>query len=358
MNAGVDTSCSDTLKEFELLKRLRERFDGVGGAASSPIPRGMGDDAAVLPAAAEGKYSLLTTDMLLEGTHFDLSYSPLESIGYKAVSVNVSDVVAMNGEAKYVVVALGATKRWGWQEIEALYVGIARACEEYGVQMVGGDTVHSQKSAVLSLTVLGEVDKAHVTYRSGAQAKDLLCVTGDLGAACVGTHLLIREKRTLLSNPELDPKVAQYARFVQRQLTPKARTDIVSFLRKENLVPHAMIDISDGLSSEILHLCEASQVGAKVYEERLVILDDTYRTSLEMGLQPLTCAMNGGEDYELLMALPPQHHKIIEQHPDIHIVGHTLSDKNDRHLVTKQGRQVPLQAQGWQHEMGGDDGMN
>ncbi|MCY4419520.1 MAG: thiamine-phosphate kinase [Cytophagales bacterium] len=332
-----------SMGEFGFLEKLKARFGNMDPA----LPMGMGDDAAVLPSGDKENYALFSSDMLLEGTHFDISYTPMESLGYKAVSVNVSDMIAMNGRGKYIVVGLGMSARYGWEDVKSLYEGMERACKEYDISLVGGDTVSHSKGLLLSLAIWGEVPKASVTYRKGAKPHDVLCVTGSLGASYVGLQLLIREKRTVLSDPTLSPEIAEYAPMIQQHLFPQARQDILNFLESQNIVPHAMIDISDGLSSEILHLCSASGCGVEVYEDRLPIKESTYRTALEIGLEPLTCAMNGGEDYQLLMALPPQIYETATSCGDIHAIGYFVENPSHISLKTKAEQEISLTAQGW-----------
>lgn len=308
---------------------------------------GIGDDAAVYDLG--DRLLVMSTDMLVEGVHFDLSFMPLHHLGYKAVAVNVSDIAAMNGTPKQIVVSLGLSNRFSVEAVEALYEGIRTACDAYQVDLVGGDTTASRSGLVISVTVTGEVAKDQITYRSGANKGDILCVTGDLGAAYVGLQVLEREKQEFMGNPEMQPQLEHYAYVVGRQLRPEARTNIVYDLRDLGVVPTAMIDISDGLASEIFHLCRRSDLGAVIYEDKLPIDKETYETAAEFQIDPNTCALNGGEDYELLFTIRQEDYEKIKNHSEIHTIGYMQEADKGKVMVTRSSNVISLQAQGWVH---------
>lgn len=332
------------LGEFGIIERISKPFS----SQLQTTIKGIGDDAAVIDAGAD--YILLSTDMLTEGVHFDLSYVPLPHLGYKAVAVNVSDIAAMNGRPEQVVVSLGLSNRFSVEAIDALYEGIYSACKNYKVDLVGGDTTASAAGLVISVAVLGRANKSRVTYRSGAKENDIICVTGDLGAAYVGLQVLEREKQVFLTNPEMKPELEKYEYMVGKQLKPEARMDMVYELAELNLLPTAMIDISDGLASELLHLSKCSGVGIKIFEDKIPIDAQAYETAaIELKIDPLTCALNGGEDYELLFTIRQVDFEKIKNHPDIHFIGHVHGQPGQNLLITKQGTAIPLRAQGWDH---------
>lgn len=309
--------------------------------------KGIGDDAAVFDAGEE--LILISTDMLLEGVHFDLSYAPLQHLGYKAVSVNVSDIAAMNGTPKQITVSLALSNRFSVEAVEALYEGIRAACEAYKVDLVGGDTTASRSGLVISITVMGTATKEDVVYRSGAQKGDILCVTGDLGAAYVGLQVLAREKQEYLANPEMQPQLNNYPYVVGRQLKPKARMDIIHELKSMGVKPTSMIDVSDGLASEIFHICQQSKLGAAIYEDKLPIDKEAYETAAEFNFDPNTCALNGGEDYELLFTIRQEDFEKIKNHEDIHTIGYMQEAEKGKAMVTRNGNVIELKAQGWVH---------
>lgn len=330
--------------EFGLIERIKQSV-----VPSRPeTKKGIGDDAAVIDS---GDYYLLwTADMLVEGIHFDLSFTPLQHLGHKAVSVNVSDIAAMNGKPTHVLVSIGLSNRFSVEAVELLYQGIRAACEQYGVDLAGGDTCASRSGLILSVTAIGRADKAKTVLRSGARPKDIICVTGDLGAAFIGLKVLQREKEVYMANPEAQPGLEKYAYMVGRQLRPLARTDIVYELEEARVVPTSMIDISDGLASELFHICSQSGTGVRIFEDKLPIDTLTYNTAaLEFKLDPATCALNGGEDYELLFTISPADFEKIKNHPDIHFIGYITEDPNEKILITKQNNIVQLKAQGWNH---------
>jgi len=309
--------------------------------------KGIGDDAAVFDMGDE--FLLTSTDMLLEGVHFDLSYMPLKHLGYKSIAVNVSDIAAMNGIPKQVTVSLGLSNRFSVEAVEELYEGIQAACKEYKVDLVGGDTTSSQTGLVISVTALGTVKKQKVVYRSGAKENDILCVTGDLGGAFVGLQVLEREKQEYLVNPEMQPKLEKYNYVVGRQLRPRARMDIIHEFSDLGIHPTAMIDVSDGLASEAFHLCKQSGLGVAIYEDKLPIEKQSYETAAEFSIDPNACALNGGEDYELLFTIGQEDFEKIKNHSDIHTIGYMQSQKKGRTFVTRSQNVVELQAQGWRH---------
>lgn len=330
--------------EFGLINRLAE---GVELKNESTL-MGIGDDAAVIKTSDKG-VGLLSADMLLEGVHFDLSYAPLPHLGYKAVAVNVSDIAAMNGIPEQITISLGLSNRFSVEAVEALYNGIHAAAKDYDVDVVGGDTTTSHSGLVISISVFGSVQEKSVVYRKGAGETDILCATGDLGGAFVGLQVLEREKQTFLANPNMQPKLDNYQYIVQRQLKPKARMDIIHEMRTLDIVPTSMIDISDGLASECLHLSQHSGLGFAIYEDKLPIDKQTYDTAVEFGIDPITAVLNGGEDYELLFTIRQEDHDKLEKHPDIHFIGHAQKLEKGNFLVTKNQNAVPLKAQGWDH---------
>ena len=332
------------LGEFGLIERISRQFQ----PRNSTSVKGIGDDAAVIDVGTH--YQLVSTDMLLEGIHFDLAYVPLQHLGYKAIAANVSDIAAMNGTPQQVVVSLGLSNRASLEAVDALYSGIRAACENYQVDLVGGDTSASAAGLVISIAVIGSVAKEKVVYRSGARPHDILCVTGDLGAAYTGLLVLQREKEVFLSNPDTQPDLEKFEYVVGRQLKPEARMDIIHELAERQLVPTAMIDISDGLASELFHIATQSNCGIKIFEDKVPIDTETYNVaSLDFKIDPITCALNGGEDYELLFTIRHEDLDKVKNHPDIHLIGH-LHDQPQQHiLVTKAGHAVPLSAQGWNH---------
>ncbi len=332
------------LGEFGLIERISQQFY----PRNKSSVKGIGDDAAVIDAGTH--YQLVSTDMLLEGIHFDLAYVPLQHLGYKAIAANVSDIAAMNGTPQQVVVSLGLSNRVSLEAVDALYAGMRAACDNYQVDLVGGDTSASASGLIISITVIGAVAKDKVVYRSGARPNDILCVTGDLGAAYVGLLVLQREKEVFLSNPAAQPELEKFEYVVSRQLKPEARMDIIHELADVQLVPTAMIDVSDGLASELFHIATQSKCGIKIFEDKVPIDTETYNVaSLDFKIDPITCALNGGEDYELLFTIRQEDLEKVKNHPDIHLIGH-LHDQPQQHvLVSKAGHAVPLTAQGWNH---------
>lgn len=331
------------LGEFGLIDHLNEKVI----LRNSSTIKGIGDDAAVILAGDHVK--VITTDVLLEGIHFDLSYAPLTHVGFKAVAVNISDIAAMNAVPKQITVAIALSNRFSVEAIDALYEGIHAACEQYGVDLVGGDTTASRSGLMISITAVGEAQADQISYRSGAKVNDILCVTGDLGSALIGLQILEREKEVYLANPNMKPDLEKYTVVTGRQLRPDARMDIIHEFRDLGVVPTSMIDVSDGLASEIFHICKASNVGATIYEDKLPIDKQTFDTAVELNLDPITCVLNGGEDYELLFTIDQKDFTKLEKHPDIHFIGHISKAEEGKYLVTKSGTAVQLKAQGWKH---------
>ncbi len=331
------------LGEFGLIDRIKSNF-------KLQLPsslQGIGDDAAVIDAGED--VILLSTDMLLEGIHFDLGYMPLQHLGYKAVAANVSDIAAMNGKPEQIIVALAISNRFSVEAVDALYKGIRTACENYKVDLVGGDTTASPSGLIISVSVLGRTKKGNEVYRSGAKDTDIICVTGDLGGAYVGLQILEREKAVYLTNPEMQPELDKYEYCVSRQLKPEARMDIIYELADLGIRPTSMIDVSDGLASELFHLSKSSGVGMRVFEDKIPIDHEAYTTAVEFKLDPFTCALNGGEDYELLFTIGQTDFEKIKNHADIHLIGYVHPDMKQNVLITKNGNVVPLKAQGWEH---------
>ena len=329
------------LGEFGLIKHLTEHIT----LHNSSTIKGVGDDAAVIEQS--GKVTLLSTDMLVEGVHFDLTYVPLKHLGYKAIAVNVSDICAMNGTAKQITVGIAVSNRFSTEALEELYSGMLMACDKYKVDLVGGDTTTSLSGLVISLSVLGEADKADLVYRSGAQEKDLLVVTGDLGGAYMGLQILEREKAVYKENPNVQPDLEGNDYILERQLKPEARIDIAPLLKQLDVKPTSMIDISDGLASEILHICQQSDVGCNLYEDKIPMDSLTVARAHEFKLDPTICALSGGEDYELLFTINQKDFDKVKNHPDFTIIGHITDEASGANLITRSGSSVELTAQGW-----------
>lgn len=329
------------LGEFGLIDHITKAVE----LTQKTSVKGIGDDAAVLDFS--DKQVLVSTDLLLEGIHFDLRYVPLKHLGYKSVQVNLSDIYAMNGTASQITFSVGLSSKFPLEAVEELYEGALLACKSYGVDLVGGDTSASAQGLVISVTSLGYADATKVTYRSGAQEGDLICVSGDLGGAYVGLQLLEREKRIFLENPKIQPDLEGKDYIVERQLKPEARRDVVALLADMELKPTAMIDVSDGLASELLHIAKASGCGCKIYEDKIPIDPMTYETAREFGLDPTVCALSGGEDYELLFTVEQANYDKIKHQADISIIGHITEASAGCELITKSGKVHPLKAQGW-----------
>lgn len=334
------TSLSE-LGEFGLIKHLTKHFS----INCESTEKGVGDDAAVLEFG--DKQTLLTTDLLIEGVHFDLAYMPLKHLGYKAVMVNLSDVYAMNGIASQITVSIAISNRFPLEAIEELYAGIQLACKNYNVDLVGGDTTSSVTGLLISITAIGEADKKDVVYRSGAKKNDLLVVSGDLGSAYLGLQVLEREKQVFQANPNSQPDLDMYSYIVERQLKPEARKDIVVLLKELDVKPTSMIDISDGLSSEILHICSQSEVGCNLYEEKIPLDPQMISTCEEFNIDSTTVALNGGEDYELLFTISQDDYPKIKANPNLTVIGHITDKSEGAHIITRGNQKVELVAQGW-----------
>jgi thiamine-monophosphate kinase len=331
----------NTIGEFGLIDHLTR--DNETRQAGTLV--GVGDDAAVIDHF--GKQTVVTTDMLLEGVHFDLMYSPLRHLGYKAVAVNLSDIYAMFATPTHITVSIGLSNRFSVEALDEFYEGIYAACEKYNVDLAGGDTCSSLKGFVISITGIGEVETDRFVTRSGAKKNDLICVSGDLGAAYLGLQLLEREKKIYLESPGVQPDLQQKAYIIRRILKPEPRADIVEWLRENGVTPTSMIDVSDGLSSELLHIAKQSNVGCLIHEEKIPVHDETRSTAFEFGLDPTTCALNGGEDYELLFTVSQSDYGKIATNKNISVIGYVTDADDGLHLQTKQGNKHKLVAQGW-----------
>ena len=330
-----------TLGEFGLIKHLTENIK----LQNPETKYGVGDDAAVLE--FNNQQTLVTTDLLMEGVHFDLVYTPMKHLGYKAAIVNFSDIYAMNGTPKQITVSLAVSKRFCIEDLDLFYEGLQLACQLHGVDIVGGDTTSSVTGLAISITCIGVADKEQVTYRNGAKETDLVCVSGDLGAAYMGLQLLEREKAVFEGQKEINPDFSGKEYLLERQLKPEARKDIIEELSKASIRPTAMMDISDGLSSELMHICTQSNVGCRVYEERIPIDYQTAVMAEELNMNVTTCALNGGEDYELLFTIPLTDHDKVSSIKGIKVIGHITKPELGCGLITRDGQEFELKAQGW-----------
>lgn len=332
-----------SLGEFGLINRLTNNYQPV---LKSTV-KGIGDDAAVLQLGQD--QTIISTDILAEGIHFDLAYTPLKHLGYKAVVVNLSDLYAMNGTPTHITVSMALSNRFSVEAVEEIYSGIYLACQKYGVDLVGGDTTASPKGLFLSITAVGTVAADKVTYRNTANVGDLICISGDLGAAYLGLQLLEREKQVWLSHPEMQPELNEKAYLVERFLKPEARKDIIAALAGVGVVPTSMMDISDGLASELHHICQQSQVGAYLEESGIPIHPEAQLQAIDFNIDPVTCALSGGEDYELLFTIRPEDVDKIKYLPDLYIAGEIVAQSDGIRLHTKGGNIHTITAQGWQH---------
>ncbi len=331
----------EKIGEFGLIKQLTKDFK----IFHKNTIKGVGDDAAVLDKT--NKNTVITTDLLIEGIHFDLGYMPLKHLGYKAVIVNLSDVYAMNATAKQITVSIAVSNRFPLEAIEELYSGIKLACDTYQIDLIGGDTTSSTKGLLISITAIGQANKEDIVYRSGAKANDLLVVTGDLAAAYLGLQVLEREKQVFQVNPNSQPDLTKYNYLIERQLKPEARKDVIRIFKNLKVKPTSMIDISDGLSSEILHLCEESQVGCNLFEEKIPLDPQVIATCEELNLESTTIALSSGEDYELLFTIDQKDFDKIKGNPNFTVIGH-MTDKNEgAHLITRANQKIAIIAQGW-----------
>ena len=338
---GVNTTPISTLGEFGLIDHLTKDLK----VKNPSTIKGVGDDAAVIEMG--DKYQLISTDLLVEGVHFDLAYTPLKHLGYKAVAVNVSDICAMNGDAKQITVGLAMSNRFTVEALDELYEGINLACEYYGVDVVGGDTTSSTSGLMISVTVLGEVAKENIVYRSGAQVNDLVVCTGDLGAAYLGLQLLNRENTMFKDNPTMQPDLTGNDYVLKRQLKPEAAVKYTKILKELEIIPTSMIDISDGLSSEALHLAKASSVGITIHEDKIPIDYTTMNLANEFNMNPIVCALSGGEDYELLFTISQAHYDKFKKDADFTIVGYVTEASEGNNFIAKDGTSHLLTAQGW-----------
>ncbi len=340
-NKDPQKTSLESLGEFGLIRHLTQHL----GISQPSTVKGIGDDAALLKFGDEEV--AVSTDMLVEGVHFDLGYTPLKHLGYKAVVVNLSDIYAMNMQPTQITVSLAVSNRFGLEALEELYSGIAAAASSYGVDVVGGDTTSSTTGLILSVTAIGTASSGTSVRRSGARPNNLLVVSGDLGGAYLGLQVLRREQEVFKVNPAHQPDLEPYAYLVERQLKPEARKDIVTLLDQLGVRPTSMIDISDGLSSEVLHLCEASQMGCALFEEKIPMDPSMIGTCEEFGLEVTTVALSGGEDYELLFTIAQEDYEKIKGNPDLTVIGHMTEPEHGRRLVTRAGQSLELTARGW-----------
>lgn len=330
-----------TLGEFGLIDHLTKSVR----IKNKSTLKGVGDDAAVLDYS--NKKILVSTDMLIQGIHFDLTYTPLKHLGYKSVAVNASDIYAMNGTPRQITVSLAISNHFSVEGLEEFYAGMYLACEAYGIDLIGGDTTSSQTGMCISITVLGEANEEEIVYRNTAKENQLICVSGDLGAAYMGLQLLEREKLVFEDTKETQPDFAGYEYILERQLKPEARGDIIRLLKEKEILPSAMIDISDGLASEILHICKDSGIGCNIYEDKIPIDYQTFKMAEELNMNATVCALSGGEDYELLFTVPLDKFDLLTALPGISIIGHTCIASEGYNLTTRDGNTFELKAQGW-----------
>lgn len=330
-----------TLGEFGLIDHLTKSVR----IKNKSTLKGVGDDAAVLDYS--NKKILVSTDMLIQGIHFDLTYTPLKHLGYKSVAVNASDIYAMNGTPRQITVSLAISNHFSVEGLEEFYAGMYLACETYGIDLIGGDTTSSKTGMCISITVLGEANEEEIVYRNTAKENQLICVSGDLGAAYMGLQLLEREKLVFEDTKETQPDFAGYEYILERQLKPEARGDIIRLLKEKEILPSAMIDISDGLASEILHICKDSGIGCNIYEDKIPIDYQTFKMAEELNMNATVCALSGGEDYELLFTVPLDKFELLTALPGISIIGHTCIASEGYNLTTRDGNTFELKAQGW-----------
>jgi len=331
----------EELGEFGLIQHLTENIK----LQNKSSVKGVGDDAAVIK--YDNKQTVVTTDLLVEGIHFDLLYTPLKHLGYKAVAVNLSDVYAMNAQPKQITVSIAVSNRISVEALEDLYEGMLLACEIYGVDLVGGDTTSSTSGLIISITALGEVDEKELVYRNGAKENDLICVSGDLGGAFMGLQLLEREKQIYNENPNVQPDFSGFDYVLERQLKPEPRKDVIEMFKEIGVKPTSMIDVSDGLSSDLIHICQQSNMGCTIYEDKIPLDHQTMNVAEEMKLDATVCALNGGEDYELLFTISLDDYEKIKEQQRVAVIGHITSDKETYQIVTKGEQVNTLTAQGW-----------
>ncbi len=329
------------LGEFGLIDRLTSKFK----SRNEKTIMGIGDDAAIIDTG--GLYTIITKDIFSEGVHFDITYAPLKHLGYKVVTANLSDIYAMNGTPTHIFAGIGVSSRYSLEALEEIYKGIKLACEKYELDLGGGDTIASKAGLFISITALGSVAPDMVTYRNGAKEHDLICVSGNLGGAYAGLLILEREKQVFKANPDMQPSLKDYSYVLERQLKPEARKDIIELLKERNIKPSSMIDISDGLASEVIHICKNSECGASVYEEKLPLDKMTADVAHEFKIDPSTFALNGGEDYELLFTINQKDYEKIKDQQEISIIGHITNKSEGTKLITVSGNVAELRAQGW-----------
>lgn len=332
-----------TLGEFGLIDRIAQKVEFRQNATL----KGIGDDAAVIE--NQDETTIVSTDLLIEGIHFDLAYTPLRHLGYKAVVVNLSDIYAMNAKPRQITVSLGLSNRLSVEAIDEFYEGIQMACRFYNVDLVGGDTTSSRSGFIISITAIGQATKSKLVYRNGAKKGDLVCITGDLGSAYLGLQVLEREKQIWLEHPDIQPDLDKYPYLIEKILKPEARKDMIMQFEKVNIIPTAMMDISDGLASELHHICKQSNVGAYIEETGVPIHPDAKLMAIEFQLDPISCALSGGEDYELLFTIDPSDIEKVKYLPDIYIAGEITAKEDGIHLHTEGGKIHPITAQGWTH---------
>ncbi len=330
-----------SLGEFGLIEHISKAIE----LRNPESVKGIGDDAAIID--FKNKMTVVSADLLAEGVHFDLTFHPLRHLGYKAAVVNFSDIYAMNAIPKQILVSIALSNRFSIEAIDELYEGLLLACEKYNVDLVGGDTTSSVAGLILSITAIGTADRDQLVYRSGAKEHDLICVSGDLGGAYMGLQVLEREKKIFVENPNIQPDLGGNDYILERQLKPEARKEIIEKLAELKVIPTSMIDISDGLSSEILHICKQSDVGAEIYEDKIPIDPQTYDRAREFNLDATVCALSGGEDYELLFTIQQSDYEKIRDHMDISIIGHITEKNSGVNLIDKSGNSVKMKAQGW-----------
>ena len=338
MNQRTEIS---TLGEFGLIEHLTKNIE----LQNASTILGVGDDGAVIDHF--GRQTVITTDLLLEGVHFDLAYTPLKHLGYKSVIVNLSDVYAMNATPTQITLSIGISNRFSVEAVDEFYEGVYTACNKYGVDLIGGDTTSSKTGLIISITALGEVAPDKFVKRTTAQKGDLICVSGDVGGAYLGLTLMEREKKIYQENPNIQPDLEDESYIVGKLLKPEARKDIIEFFASNQIVPTAMMDVSDGISSEVLHICKQSNLGARVYEEKLPIADASRKAAFKFGLDPTVCALNGGEDYELIFTIAQEDHDKIVLNEEISVIGYITDIEEGVKLLTKGGNQYDLKAQGW-----------
>ncbi len=332
-----------SLGEFGLIEKLTKSFENI----NESTVKGVGDDAAIIDNG--GKKTIVSTDLLVEGIHFDLVYTPLKHLGYKSVVVNLSDIYAMNAQPKQITVSLAISSKFTVEALEELYEGIKLACKNYKVDLVGGDTTSSLSGLIISVTAIGEANIEDIVYRNGAKEGDLVCVTGDLGGAYLGLQILEREKAVYLEHPDVQPEFDNADYLIGRQLKPEARKDVIQYFKDMSIKPTSMMDLSDGLSSDIFHICKQSNVGCELNEPAIPVNEITYNMALKFNLDPVTCALNGGEDYELLFTIEPEDETKLSEDENFSIVGQITKKENGCVLITRSGNRHQLKAQGWKH---------